>query len=866
MCLSLNLKLLTMGKLIFAVVFLALAIKSTVFATPLAPQPVVAGQWVKSWLLCGPIPLKFWNDPVKAWGHIQGFTDDYLLSLGGEANLKVKDGALVKLKKGTLKWSSYSTPDSIVDLRKILSRESPLCAYAYTEVIADEDKVWTVAMGTNDGSRLWVNNVLVWDYKVKRPVLPDEDLIPVVLKKGINKILLKIEQHGNAWGYCFRFLPFKSSQLTAKGDLFTVTSDEKGETRLASALSDLVLSQLIKNLKLGIVNDREKTVLEENRTTDYLKSFQVDASAFKPFTAKIEYALSTGEKFAQQTHFTVGKRVEYSLFSNGKTNYRISVDPQASESEQWAAKELQHWLKEISKADFVIQNFDPMYRGAQIVIGYNETMAKQANLAAPEETDETYRYCNIGENIYIAGGKQRGTMYGVLSFLENELGCRWYTPSFSSIPSRDALTFTWYSHSEAPGLRVRNDFYYEAFDPIWAAHNKVNGAMGYRVQPGGVESYWSVHTFFQLMPPAELFTKYPEYYSYIEGKRVADHAQLCLSNPAVLEMMIDRIKKRMRESPEYLIYDVSQNDWHNPCQCANCLFIANQYGGESGILIWFVNQVADAVKQEFPTKYIGTLSYQYTRKPPVNIKPKDNVVVRFCSIECCFSHDFKSCKENKTFLADLEGWSSLAPHLYIWDYVVNFNHYLMPYPNFSVLQPNIQTFRDNHTIGIMEQAAYQSRGGEFAELRAYLISKLLWNPDCNAEAVINDFMSGYYGRSGKFIRKYFDQLQALVTKDVHIHCLSTEEKHFTDAFIHSCLEIFAQAELVADNPEILRHVEMASVPILYLKCKQTPALAKVDGTYAKFCKITEREKITHYSESGEPHRLSFHRAIEEQKP
>ena len=54
-------------------------------------------------------------------------------------------------------------------------------------------------------------------------------------------------------------------------------------------------------------------------------------------------------------------------------------------------------------------------------------------------------------------------MYGVMAFLENELGCRWYTPAVSIIPEKKELIFNWFEHSEKPGVRVRNDFYFEAF-------------------------------------------------------------------------------------------------------------------------------------------------------------------------------------------------------------------------------------------------------------------------------------------------------------------------------------------------------------------------------------------------------------------
>ncbi len=582
---------------------------------------------------------------------------------------------------------------------------------------------------------------------------------------------------------------------------------------------------------------------------------------------------SKTQNLSKQTDVS-GKRSSYTLFSGKKSNFRIAVSSSASESEQWAAKELQHWLREISGAEFPIQPVEQAWPGPQIVLGYNSLVLDKTGKPAPADLDESFRYCSFGPDILIYGGKQRGTMYGVMGFLENELGCRWYTPSVSVIPQREQLTFDSFEHTEAPGIRVRNDFYFEAFDSIWAARNRMNGTMSYRQQPGGVEGYWAVHTFYPLMPPSEFYKKHPEYYSLINNKRIHEHAQLCLTNPDVLKIVTERIKKRMRENPEYLIYDVSQNDWDNPCQCDNCQAIVKKEGSESGVIIWFVNQVAEAVEKEFPDKFIGTLAYKYTRKPCKTIKPRHNVVVRLCSIECCFSHDIRSCSRNEPFLRDLEGWSAIAKNLYIWDYVVYFQHYIMPYPNMLVLQSNIKTFQKNNAIGIMEQAAYESRGGEFAELRSYLISRLLWDPDCNADDVISDFMYGYYGRAGKYIKQYFDLLYGRITPETHMHIesndeyqrLGAEDPLFGGDFLEQSLHIFENAGKVADHDEILHRVEMASLPILYLKCKLTPVVARNDGTYDRFKHIVKREGITHYAEYGEESNMEdFHRMVENAK-
>jgi len=847
------------------------------------PQKILHGQFLKSWLLLGPIPLQLQKDPAKSWEHLPGYETDYLNSRGGERNLAVKAGDAIKIGNKTLKWKSVQSADSIVDLVANVSNTFPVFAYAFAEVVAEEAGVQMIGLGSNDGVTLFVNGKQVFDYPGARPTKADADLVPVLLKKGINKILLKIEQHGNKWGFCLRFQQFSAATAMERGDLFKVWSDKNGITSVVSAYPAEVLNFLVHQLEVSISDAQGNMLLEEKRDTDFCASLNIPSSNYQSCVATIRVVLKSGESVERQSEFTAGKRIEYRLFSGGHSDYRIALAEGASESETWAANELQHWLHEISGAKLPIVNFDPSSKTPQIVIGsYADRPLAQSPLrpllpsfptpsvpqspASIASTEESFHYYNTGPNIFITGGKQRGTMYGVFEFLERELGCRWYTPTVKVIPKREELKFVWFNHTGKPGIRVRNDFYFEAFDPTWATRNKMNGAMGYREQPGGIESYWSVHTFFPLMPPQEFYKKHPEYYSLIGGKRIHERAQLCLTNPDVLKIITERIKKRMRESPEYLIYDVSQNDWYNPCQCDKCQAIAKEKGGESGVIIWFVNQVAEAVEKEFPGKFIGTLAYQYTRTPPKNIRPRQNVVVRLCSIECCFAHDFKSCPENKSFLEDLQGWSAIAPHMYIWDYVVNFGHYVMPYPNFRVLQSNIQSFRDNHAIGIMEQAAYQSRGGEFAELRAYLIAKLLWNPACDAEAVINDFMFGYYGRAGKFVRQYFDLLHNRITPETHIHLgLTPGDAIFSDEFVKQSYKLFEEAIKVADNDEIVRRVEMCSLPILYLKCRRTPAIARQDGTYEAFCRIAAREKVLHYSEAGEVDRKAFHDRMENVK-
>lgn len=830
-----------------------------------------SGHYLREWLVCGPFPALTETEQDIEAIRLPGMYADFLHALGGETNARPVVGQVISFAGGSCEWVRHVSSGEVIDLDAAISRTDRVVGYAYRVIESPKRQACILAVGSNDGVRVWLNGEPVLESPGPRGLQMDHNLVPVALREGSNHLLLKIEERGNRWAFACRLLPLSQELMAERLQLFEVVSRKDGQPVIRARHSQGLLAAVLQSARFEVVSaalpERVLWTSEWNHREEL--PIGVDTERFSQHELRINAALVGGATQKLTLPFTAGRRVEHVLFEKGRSDYRIIVGADASESEKWAAAELKHWLREISGASLDIHTDNaPPESDKVIVVGWNGRAQKLLGPGAqrPKDEDETFTYRSAGPALVIWGGNQRGTMYGVMSFLEREMGVRFYTSRVTVTPQKARYAFTWLNHSEKPGVRVRNDFYYEAFEPIWAARNRVNGAMGFRQQPGGLECYWSVHTFYPLMPPEEFFKDHPEYYSLLDGKRTADHAQLCLANPDVLRIITERLKQKMRELPEYLIYDVSQNDWSNPCQCSGCQAIVDREGSQSGPIIQFVNQVADNVKAEFPDKFIGTLAYSYTRKPPRTLKPRENVVVRFCSIECCFAHDFLSCPENKSFVEDMKGWAAIAPHIYIWDYVVNFSHYTMPYPNFRVLQPNIQFFRDHKAIGIMEQAAYQSRGGEFAELRAYLIAKLLWNPEAEVEPIIADFMHGYYGRAGQFVRAYFDLLHGRLSLDTHIHLgLQHDDKLFSDDFVRQAEALFDQAEAVADTEAIRQRVEMARLPIMYLKCKRSPVIARQDGTYARFCQIVEREGVTHYAEAGEPHKRAFHAAVEAAK-
>lgn len=241
-----------------------------------------------------------------------------------------------------------------------------------------------------------------------------------------------------------------------------------------------------------------------------------------------------------------------------------------------------------------------------------------------------------------------------------------------------------------------------------------------------------------LVPAEKYFSKHPEYFSLWKGKRQAD-AQLCLSNPVVLKICAEALKDVIEQNPDYLVYDLSQNDNQYPCQCKKCQAIVKEEGSESGPIIRFVNQVADIIKVDYPDKYIGTFAYTYSRKAPKKVVPNKNVVIRICDGECCFFHSLDNCEVNYDFCLDLNAWSKITNNLMVWDYVAPVYDYLVPFPNMNVLQPNIQLFKNKGAIGVFEEGSYTSWLSDMSDLKTYILSKLLWDADSNIDELTNDF-------------------------------------------------------------------------------------------------------------------------------
>lgn len=519
--------------------------------------------------------------------------------------------------------------------------------------------------------------------------------------------------------------------------------------------------------------------------------------------------------------FACAAEAKMQLAANGKARCPILTQPGATAPEQYAAQELARFLSQATGATFEVREAaGTEAAGPAIIVGPGPLAAALFPQVKLDTFggEESIRLTKGGK-LLLAGGRPRGTLYAVYRFLQDQVGVRWWAPWATEVPQKPNLAAPDLNLRVTPAFESRDPFWYPAFNGDWAARNGSNSQhAALDEQHGGKILYKGfVHTFFPLVPPAEHFKEHPDWYSLINGKRQADGAQLCTTNPQLRDFVVERVRQWLKESPDASIVSISQNDQAGACQCPACKAIDDREGSYSGTLLSLVNYVAEKLGPEFPNVAFDTLAYQYTRKAPKSLKPLPNVIVRLCSIECNFAAPLTD-PSNKAFANDIVDWNRVCNRLYVWDYTTNFAHYVLPHPNYFSLGPNVRFFHQHGVKGLFEQGAYQSFGSEMSEMRAWVLAQLLWNPYQDDKKLIRQFLEGYYGKpAAGYIWQYLNLMHDK-SKGFYMSCFAQpgSEPFLKFDTLSKAELLWEQAEKAAQgDPDKVWRVRQGRLPVWY---------------------------------------------------
>lgn len=446
----------------------------------------------------------------------------------------------------------------------------------------------------------------------------------------------------------------------------------------------------------------------------------------------------------------------------------------------------------------------------EILVGKTNREAETALIDRDGLGEEGFIIALKNGKLVISGGEEdvRGTLYGVYEFLEAYIGWRFFTtdtevvyPS-ESISLEDGLT-----DRQVPQFEFRDSFMKCYFNADIAAKRRCNFVEnhGFTASHGGGFAYAGfVHTLGALSETGNGNAGTP-----------------CLSDEAIYQTVLKNVKAKLDDNPNAKVISVSQNDVVDGyCKCEACLAKDAAAGSHMASLLLFVNRIARDIAEEYPDVMVDTLAYLYTLEVPNGIVPEDNVIIRFCPMDACRNHALTDpdCATNVKYVRYLQKWAAVCDRIYVWDYTGNHMYPTSPFPEFDVIRENVLFFAESGVTGYFMQGNMYSYGFEFAELKAYLIAKLLWDPymsEAEYQTHMTEFLKAYYGAGWENIQNWIDFTDDLTSKYSSTHYTIyaatsdyLKKNQFTeDGVIEQIDAWWDAAEAVADNSTTLAHIQ-----------------------------------------------------------
>ena len=517
------------------------------------------------------------------------------------------------------------------------------------------------------------------------------------------------------------------------------------------------------------------------------------------------------------------------VFDNGESDFSVVIPENCSKTLREAAETLQNVFERMTCTALPVITESQADSSARNICIDSALGTERPN----GDISDGYRIKIGDKNITICGATQAGSRNGVYGFIEDFLGCMFLTPDDTFIPENKTVCLEKTDRVFKPATSWRDVYAYETVQNKWAAKLRLNGIDVESDDPEkSIEELqyegWGTwcHDCYDYLSPDDYFADHPEYFSEKDGIRVTSYdnreAYLCLSNPDVFEIVKNSLAKKIEENPDVMYWDFSGND--NPslagCQCEKCRAADKAAGGTGmGTLLPFLNKLAKA----FPDKYISTLAYLHTLKAPKNMKAEPNVVIKLCSMpgDQASAYLDGANANSAEFKEQVEEWSKITDKIVVWDYVVNFAHLLMPFPNFAVQAKNQQFYEENKIIGVFHQAS-REKGGEFASLRAYVLSRLMWEGrQTDVAGCVSKYVAAYYGAAAPKIIEYMNLCASELCKShkklgLYDGLMPHYSGYLSEKNIERYRKLISEAkEAVAGDAELESRVEAVELSVEY---------------------------------------------------
>ena len=252
------------------------------------------------------------------------------------------------------------------------------------------------------------------------------------------------------------------------------------------------------------------------------------------------------------------------LARDGQARCVVVVSADAIEAEQTAAKEFAAYLEIVTGARPVIQS--EAGEGTNIYLGRSETVH---GLLPGVDWDslgtDGIVMKTVGDDLVLSGGRPRGTICAVYTFLQDVVGCRWYALDAAEvIPSKPTLEVDGLDIVYRPPFEFRQHYTEAVRDPLFAVKLRLNGREfcgSISDEYGGSVHQGGAHTLFrQFLKKDEHFEAHPEWYGYNSANKKREPRAICFTNTAAREQATKEVLAYLAANPGTKVVSVSCND------------------------------------------------------------------------------------------------------------------------------------------------------------------------------------------------------------------------------------------------------------------------------------------------------------------
>lgn len=422
---------------------------------------------------------------------------------------------------------------------------------------------------------------------------------------------------------------------------------------------------------------------------------------------------------------------------------------------------------------------------------------KQEGFQIAVKNGKLFVYGDDGKGKPFSSANRTGTLFGVYDFLEKELGITWIWPGENGedVPRYKELKLKSFLRIDYPRLENRElklSSAYHKYEPdpgdlfeIWFKRMKLSyvqkswfGHSGglYMTARAGKESY-------------EKVKQHPEWLALWNGERRGPH--YCLSNKEFRDHIVDQCINN-RRNKNFSIVSVSPNDGWGFCECENCRALdpaVTDYSTDIPNLSnrhWgYANYIAKEVKKRAPGLGVGMIAYTAYNQPPTNIdKFEGNLYTQLCySVAYFIKPDLK-----KKFLDNISKWSAKGLKFHMYEYWGM--HYWMDLPCIwtEEIKNGLPLLYKGGLLGVKSESSknFATQGPNY-----YLASHMMWNPEIDADKVLNRFYKAFGPAAGN-IRKYYETFERSLIENQHV----IENFSFVN-IINAWPEIFPEKTIIA---------------------------------------------------------------------